>query len=185
MNNDKKDLHAHGDCCHNSHRKSELKPVPVGAEANYICPMHPQVRQKSKGNCPICGMALDLEVISLDEVDNSELQDMMRRFMVLAFLSAPLAFLIMVGHFIPNFSHEWLDSNSSQWVQMLVATPVVLWGGWPFFMRAVDSIKSRSLNMFTLIALGIGVAYIYSLLIIMFPQTASDFFRWYKAGYLF
>lgn len=137
--------------------------------------MHPQVRQKQPGNCPICGMALEPETVSLDEGPDPELVDMTRRFWVAAVLSFPLALVIMGAHLIPGLSHEFLDSQLSKWIQMLMATPVVLWAGWPFFVRAVESVKHKSLNMFTLIALGVGVAYTYSVLITVFPEAAMRF----------
>ncbi|MCE3005331.1 MAG: copper-translocating P-type ATPase [Rickettsiales bacterium] len=137
--------------------------------------MHPQVRQPKPGNCPICGMALEPEKVSLDAAPNHELIDMTRRFWVSAILAAPLALFVMGAHLLPNIPHEWMDSPLSHWLQMLVATPVVLWGGWPFFVRAVDSVRHRSLNMFTLIALGVGVAYIYSLILVLFPQAVAQF----------
>ncbi|MEQ1790213.1 MAG: copper-translocating P-type ATPase [Rickettsiales bacterium] len=167
------------DCCSHKHGHSNIvakQEISVDtADVMYTCPMHPQIRQKGAGSCPLCGMALEPEKISLEKKVDPELVDMTRRFWVAAFLAAPLAFFVMGAHFIPNFPHEWMDSQLSKLLQMLVATPVVLWCGWPFYMRAVASIKHRSLNMFTLIALGVGVAYIYSLIITIFPQAASDF----------
>lgn len=167
----------HGDNC--PHKQTQQKAVtpnaPEGADVIYTCPMHPQIRQKGPGSCPICGMALEPERVSLEEVPDPELTDMTRRFWVAAALSFPLALWVMGAHLIPNFPHEWLESSISRWIQMAMATPVVLWGGWPFFVRAVDSIKQRSLNMFTLIALGVGVAYLYSLLITLFPDAAMRF----------
>jgi len=161
--------------CHHHSSAAPTKEIEQSADIIYTCPMHPQVRQKTAGNCPICGMNLEPEKISLEEKPDPELADMTRRFWVSAVLSAPLAIFVMGAHLIPNFPHAWLESQLSQWIQMLVATPVVLWGGWPFFVRAVASVKNRSLNMFTLIALGVGVAYIYSLIITLFPQAVSQF----------
>ncbi len=140
----------------------------------YTCPMHPQVRQKQPGNCPICGMTLEPETVSLDAGPDPELQDMTRRFWVSALLALPLAIFVMGAHFIPNLPHEWLNSPLTHWIELAVASPVVLWGGWPFFMRAVESVKHRSLNMFTLIALGTGVAYIYSLILTLFPEQVAQ-----------
>ncbi|NBX03762.1 MAG: copper-translocating P-type ATPase [Alphaproteobacteria bacterium] len=137
--------------------------------------MHPQIRQPKPGNCPICGMALEPEKVSLDAAPNHELIDMTRRFWVSVLLAAPLALFVMGAHLIPNIPHAWMDSSLSHWIQMMVATPVVLWGGWPFYVRAVDSVKHRSLNMFTLIALGVGVAYIYSLILTLFPDAVARF----------
>lgn len=167
----------HGEHCKHHQQKTSApkQEIPAGAEVIYICPMHPQVRQPKPGNCPICGMALEPERVSLDAAPNHELSDMTRRFWVSALLSAPLALFVMGAHLLPNIPHEWMDSSLSHWIQMMVATPVVLWGGWPFYVRAVDSIKHRSLNMFTLIALGVGVAYIYSLILTLFPDTIAGF----------
>jgi len=167
----------HGDNCpHKQARQVALKKeIPVGGEVIYTCPMHPQIRQPKPGNCPICGMALEPEKVSLDAAPNHELIDMTRRFWVSVLLAAPLALFVMGAHLIPNISHEWMDSMLSHWIQLLVATPVVLWGGWPFYVRAVDSVKHRSLNMFTLIALGVGVAYIYSLILTLFPGAVAQF----------
>ncbi|MBX7147082.1 MAG: copper-translocating P-type ATPase [Alphaproteobacteria bacterium] len=135
--------------------------------------MHPQIRQKQPGNCPICGMTLEPEKIALDSGPDPELIDMTRRFWVSALLSLPLAIFVMGAHFIPNLPHEWLNSRPTHWIELAIATPVVLWGGWPFFTRAMDSVKNKNLNMFTLIALGTGVAYIYSLLLTLFPEQIA------------
>lgn len=165
-----------GHCCHHKDGQQVAKPeIPAGAEMMYTCPMHPQVRQSKPGNCPICGMTLEPEKISLDAGPSHELKNMTRRFWLSAALSAPLALFVMGAHLIPNFPHAWLNSPMAHVVQMLVATPVVLWGGWPFFTRAVDSVKHRSLNMFTLIALGVGVAYVYSLILTLFPDAVATF----------
>lgn len=170
---------SHGSCCHSKHSHDAApKPAPqiaAGSDVTYICPMHPQVRQKQPGNCPICGMTLEPETVSLDEGPDPELIDMTRRFWVAAVLALPLAVVVMGAHLIPGISHEFLDTPLSRWIQMLIASPVVLWAGWPFFVRARDSIKHKSLNMFTLIALGVGVAYIYSVLITVFPEAAMRF----------
>ncbi len=169
--------HHGGHCSHHKHQPAEAPTTAASEEAGvvYTCPMHPQVRQKQPGNCPICGMALEPETVSLDEGPDPELVDMTRRFWVAAVLSFPLALVIMGAHLIPGLSHEFLDSQLSKWIQMLMATPVVLWAGWPFFVRAVESVKHKSLNMFTLIALGVGVAYTYSVLITVFPEAAMRF----------
>ncbi len=167
-----------GHCCHHEHHASPVAASPEvvqGEGVMYTCPMHPQIRQPKPGNCPICGMALEPEKVSLEAAPNHELIDMTRRFWVSVILAAPLALFVMGAHLIPNIPHEWMDSKLSHWIQMLVATPVVLWGGWPFYVRAVDSIKHRSLNMFTLIALGVGVAYIYSLTLTLFPDAVAEF----------
>jgi Cu+-exporting ATPase len=119
-------------------------------------------------------MALEPETVSLEEGPDPELVDMTRRFWVSAILSLPLALWVMGVHLLPIVPHEWLTSPLTRWVEMAVATPVVVWGGWPFFVRAVDSIRHRSLNMFTLIALGVGVAYLYSVILTVFPHWVAS-----------
>lgn len=173
-----KKMKQEGHCCHHEHHASPVAASPEAAQGEgvmYTCPMHPQIRQPKPGNCPICGMALEPEKVSLDAAPNHELIDMTRRFWVSVLLAAPLALFVMGAHLIPNIPHAWMDSSLSHWIQMMVATPVVLWGGWPFYVRAVDSVKHRSLNMFTLIALGVGVAYIYSLILTLFPDAVARF----------
>ncbi|HCM83943.1 MAG TPA: heavy metal translocating P-type ATPase [Rhodospirillaceae bacterium] len=144
--------------------------------------MHPQIRQNKPGNCPICGMALEPETISAEDETDHELNDMTRRFWVSAVLSAPLAMMVMGTHFIPGLPHGWLELPWARWLQMALATPVVLWGGWPFFVRAYDSIKHRSLNMFTLIALGVGVAYFYSLIVMLLPESGLRLDLYFEAA---
>lgn len=130
----------------------------------YTCPMHPEVRQDHPGSCPICGMALE-PVAAEPEEDNSELRDMMRRFWIGAALAAPVAALAMGAHIWQGLIPERL----SAWIQFLLATPVVLWAGWPFFERGARSLVTRHLNMFTLIALGTGAAYIFSVVSLLVP----------------
>ncbi|HEY0113371.1 MAG TPA: heavy metal translocating P-type ATPase [Allosphingosinicella sp.] len=141
--------------------------VPEGAI--WTCPMHPEIRQVGPGSCPICGMALEPEMPSLEEGPNPELVDMSRRFWISAALSVPLFVLVMGAEL---FGWHWLPMRIAVWVQLALATPVVLWGGWPFFERGWASLKSRNLNMFTLISLGVGVAYTYSLV----ATLGSDLF---------
>jgi len=146
----------------------------VDSEAVYTCPMHPEVRQKGPGNCPICGMALEPEEVSLEEVENPELIDFVRRLKVSVPLTIPLLILAMsdlipgqpVQHMIPG----WVNAS----IQFILATPVVLWGGFPFFERGWSSIKTRNFNMFTLIAMGTGVAYIFSLVGTFYPSIFPD-----------
>src|SRR5437764_1525896 len=125
--------------------------MPVGT--SYTCPMHPEIRQVGPGSCPICGMALEPAEPSLAHGPNEELADMTRRLWIGGALTVPLVALDMGGHFI---------AFHSTWIEPLLGTPVVLWGGWPFFVRGVQSVVRRSLNMFTLIALGTGAAWLYS-----------------------
>src|SRR5437764_196579 len=129
------------------------RPAPAGA--TYTCPMHPEIRQAGPGNCPICGMALEPEEVTLDQGPNHELVDMTRRLWIGGALALPVVVLDMGGHFFA------LPHGLSPWIQLLFATPVVLWAGWPFFVRGAQSV-TRSLNMFSLIALGTGTAWLYS-----------------------
>ena len=131
-------------------------PQPVAPGATFTCPMHPEVRQIGPGSCPICGMALEPEEISLDQGPNEELADMTRRLWIGGALALPVVALDMGGHFFA------LPHTLSSWIELLFATPVVLWAGWPFFVRGAQSVARRSLNMFTLIALGTGTAWLYS-----------------------
>ena len=135
----------------------------------YTCPMHPQIEQDHPGNCPICGMALEPKnVVAGGEEENAELRDMTRRFWLGAALGFPV-FLVAMWHIVPGAPH-WVQGDFSRWTQFVLSTPVVLWCGWPFFERGWQSILNRSLNMFTLIAIGIGAAYFYSAIVMLFPQ---------------
>jgi Cu+-exporting ATPase len=147
--------------------------VPEGTI--YTCPMHPQIRQVGPGNCPICGMALEPEVASLDAPPNPELADMTRRFWIGLALSVPPVVLEMGGHLVGG--HGLIEQSLSNWIQLAFATPVVLWAGWPFFMRGWQSLVTRNLNMFTLIAMGTGVAYVYSLIGTVAPDIFPATFR--------
>jgi P-type Cu+ transporter len=141
----------------------------------YTCPMHPQIRQVGPGSCPICGMALEREVASLDAASNPELADMTRRFWIGLVLSLPVVVLEMGGHLVG--AHGWIDQTLSNWIQFVFATPVVLWAGWPFFVRGWQSLVTRNLNMFTLIAMGTGVAYVYSVVGTVAPDIFPATFR--------
>lgn len=147
--------------------------VPEGTI--YTCPMHPQIRQVGSGSCPICGMALEPEVASLDAPPNAELADMTSRFWVGLVLSVPAVVLEMGGHLVGG--HGWVDQTLSNWIQLVFATPVVLWAGWPFFVRGWQSLVTRNLNMFTLIAMGTGVAYVYSVIGTVVPESFPATFR--------
>jgi P-type Cu+ transporter len=143
-------------------------PLAPAARTEYVCPMHPQIVRSEPGNCPICGMALEPRVSTSAEVD-PELIDMTRRFWISVALTAPIFVMAMVYEFAPQMLAGLIEGRSLQWLELVLATPVVLWGGWPFFERGWASIVNRSLNMFTLIALGVGVAWIYSVIGVLFP----------------
>ena len=155
-----------------------LEPVDVTpiTKVEWTCPMHPEIVRDAPGACPICGMALEPRTVTLEE-RNPELDDMTRRFWWSAGISAPiLAF--MVSEFVPGqplqqmLPHGWLN-----WLLLALASPVVLWGGWPFFVRGWASVANRHLNMFTLIALGVGAAYAYSVVTTLAPGLFPDSFR--------
>ena len=153
------------------------QPPPPAAPAGtiYTCPMHPQVRQVGPGACPICGMALEPELVSADSGPNPELADMTRRFWLGLVLTLPVFTLEMGGHLTGLMMR--LSGQTSAWIQFALATPVVLWAGWPFFERGARSLVTRNLNMFTLIAMGVGVAWIYSVVATVAPQVFPPAFR--------
>ena len=157
-----------------------LEPEGIPAPATkteYTCPMHPEIVRDEPGNCPICGMALEPRTVTLDAEENRELQDMTRRFWISTLLTAPLV-MVAMGKMIPDGSFAGLGSpRALVGLELLLATPVVLWGGWPFFERGWQSLVNRSLNMFTLIALGVGVAYGYSTVAVLFPALFPAAFR--------
>jgi len=157
-------------CCHTA-SPSVASHVPAPRDAFYICPMHLQVRQKGPGTCPICGMALEPEVATGGDEENGELSDMRRRFWIGVALSAPVVVLEMGTHLLD------ISGSVSNWIQLVFATPVVLWAGWPFFQRGWASLVSRNLNMFTLIALGTGVSWLYSLIATLAPDIFPSTFR--------
>lgn len=175
--------HAHDDHHqehdHEHHHQVAEKQVPppavLGEGTVYTCPMHPQVRQIGPGNCPICGMALEPEVATLETGPSPELVDMSRRFWIGLVLSIPVLALEMGGH-LTNL-HMILGPKTSNWLQMVLATPVVLWAGWPFFERGWKSLVTRHLNMFTLIAMGTGAAWVYSVVATVAPGVFPDTFR--------
>jgi Cu+-exporting ATPase len=146
--------------------EAAAEPVPEGTI--YTCPMHPEIRQVGPGPCPICGMALEPDIITADAAPNPELADMTRRLWVGLALAAPVFILEMGGHLFGL--HHLIDPTISNWLQFALATPVVLWAGWPFFERGWKSIQTRNLNMFTLIAIGTGVAWLYSVVATFFPE---------------
>lgn len=157
-----------------------LEPLTVGpptTRTEYICPMHPEVVQAEPGSCPICGMALEPRVASGEEESNPELMDMTRRFWISLALTAPV-FLMAMSEMLPGQPlQHLLPASMLMWLQFALATPVVLWGGLPFFQRGWASILNRSLNMFTLIAIGTGTAYMYSVFATLFPDFFPASFR--------
>ncbi len=153
-----------------------LEPV-VMAATEWVCPMHPEIVRKMPGTCPICGMALEPRQASESGDENPELRDMMRRFRVSLALTVPVLFLAM-GGLIPGFALETLvPHRAGGWIELALASPVVLWGGWPFFLRGWRSLLTRHLNMFTLIALGVATAYFYSVVAVVAPDIFPDSFR--------
>ncbi|PXX15141.1 Cu+-exporting ATPase [Nitrosomonas ureae] len=179
------DEHTYYFCSAHCHDKFVATPdiylagkIPIEESASdtiYTCPMHPQIRQTGPGSCPLCGMALEPAEISLDDAPNSELVDMTRRFWISLMLTTPVFILEMGDHLI-GLAHL-ISAQISNWVQLSLATPVVLWAGWPFFVRGWQSIRNRALNMFTLIAMGTGVAWIYSIVATVAPDLFPDAFR--------
>jgi Cu+-exporting ATPase len=153
-------------------------PPPIDAAEGTIwtCPMHPQIRQDHPGACPICGMALEPETVSAEAGPSPELADMTRRFWIGLVLALPVLLLEMGGHFIPAL-HELVSPRLSTWLQLALATPVVLWAGSPFFQRGWVSVRTRNLNMFTLIAMGVGVAWLYSVVATAAPSIFPAAFR--------
>jgi P-type Cu+ transporter len=151
-------------------------PALPATRREYTCPMHPQIVRPEPGNCPICGMALEPRMVTVEE-DNPELRDITRRFWISLALTAPLLAIAMGSMLWP---HAFMASSwnlALPWLELLLATPVVLWGGWPFFQRGWASVVNRSTNMFTLIAMGTGVAYVYSVVATLFPQIFPASFR--------
>jgi len=160
-------LHQHHD------QAAHIDEIPAGTI--YTCPMHPEVRQDRPGNCPICGMALEPVIATGGHVHNLELADMSRRFWIGLVLSVPVVLLGMAAE--PLGLNRIIPATASQWIQFGFATPVVGWAGWPFFRRAWASLVSRHLNMFTLISLGTGVAWVYSVVATVFPHLFPAAFR--------
>jgi Cu+-exporting ATPase len=151
------------------------EPEPVIEGAIYTCPMHPEIRQEGPGSCPICGMALEPDMPSADTGPNPELVDFTRRFWIGLVLTLPVFVLEMGAHVVG--AHKWVDPTLSNYIQFALATPVVLWAGAPFFVRGWQSIVTRNLNMFTLIAIGTGVAYAYSVVATFAPGAFPETFR--------
>jgi hypothetical protein len=147
-----------------------LEPAgpPMAARTEYVCPMHPEVVQDQPGNCPKCGMALEPRTVQTEE-DDSELRDMSRRFWGSAVLAVPVFLSAMAAELWPEEVAAIIDPKLRQWLELILATLAVLWGGWPFYVRAVRSLITRNLNMFTLIALGVSVAWVYSVVAVLLP----------------
>lgn len=143
--------------------------------AIWTCPMHPEIQRPVPGSCPICGMALEPVMPTANQGPSGEYRDMVRRFWIGLVLALPVLAIEMGGHL--TGLHEWLGRQTGNWIQMALATPVVLWAGWPFFKRAWTSLKTRSLNMFTLIAMGTGVAWAYSMVAVLAPKIFPAAFR--------
>jgi P-type Cu+ transporter len=149
----------------------------IAEGAIYTCPMHPEIRQVGPGSCPICGMALEPEEVSLDSAPDPEYIDMRRRFWVSTIFTIPL-FIYAMGDLIPGQPFaDLIEPAWAQWLQLIIATPVVLWGAWPFFVRGVQSIRTMNLNMFTLIGLGVFVAYAFSVVATVAPQIFPPAFH--------
>ena len=157
-----------------------LEPLTFSApqtKTEYTCPMHPEIVRETPGSCPICGMALEPRTVTSVDDENPELRDMRRRFWISVALSLPV-FLIGMSDLIPGQPlQNMISPNSLTWIQLVLASPVVLWCGWPFYVRAWQSLVNRSLNMFTLIGLGISVAYVYSLVATLLPDAFPHSFR--------
>ena len=144
--------------------------------AEYTCPMHPEIRQAGPGACPICGMALEPVLVTADTGPSAELTDMTRRFWVGLVLAVPV-FLVEMGTHLSDGLSDVISPTATNWIQLVLATPVVLWAGWPFFVRGWASVRTRNLNMFTLIAMGTGVAWLYSVIATLAPGVFPDQFR--------
>lgn len=147
-----------------------------GETVEYTCPMHPEIRQDGPGTCPICGMALEPVIVTADTGPSEELRDMTRRFWVGVVLSIPVVILGMGRDLVP-WLHDNISATASAWTQLVLATPVVLWAGWPFFVRGWASVRTRNLNMFTLIAMGTGVAWLFSVVATVAPGIFPAAFR--------
>ena len=176
----RQDQHEHAHHHHGDHAQDpSIPPASAGGEMSkatiYTCPMHPQIRQNGPGNCPICGMTLEPEMPVAAEHGSDEYADMFRRFWIGLTLSLPVLALEMGGHL--TSLHSVLMPQTSNWIQLALATPVVLWAGWPFFERGWRSILSRHLNMFTLIAMGVGVAWLFSVIATVLPGIFPETFR--------
>ncbi|RBO98678.1 heavy metal translocating P-type ATPase [Pseudochrobactrum asaccharolyticum] len=177
------EYHFCSDSCHSKFKADPEKyltaqsaAAPTIKGAQYTCPMHPEIIRDEPGSCPICGMALEPVMPSLDDGPNPELVDFTRRFWVSAICSVPLL-IITMGPMVGLSVREWIGEQTALWLEFLLATPVVLWAALPFFKRGVDSFKNRSPNMWTLIMIGVGAAYLYSVVAVLFPEMFPHSFR--------
>jgi len=179
---------AHSDHACNHHSNGDTKAsgddlrynkVPAGYEGTvYTCPMHPQVRQTKPGACPLCGMGLEVESAAVgDEGPNPELVDFTRRFWVALVFSIPLLILSMTPYLGIMAVRDFFGERMSMWIELVLATPVILWSGWPFFTRGYNSFRTMNLNMFSLIGMGVGAAYIFSIVAVLMPGIFPDGFR--------
>ncbi len=169
--------HEHGSHhARGSEAGAEPPPPGEGEAVEYTCPMHPEIRRPGPGSCPICGMALEPVMVSVDSGPSEELRDMTRRFWVGVALSIPVVILGMGRDLIP-WLHDAVPATTSAWLQLVLATPVVLWAGWPFFTRGWASVRTMKLNMFTLIAMGTGVAWLFSVVATVAPGIFPEAFR--------
>lgn len=163
---------AHAGCHHQMHDVSkQSNPISTSESVIYTCPMHLEIQLPKPGICPLCGMALETMVVTASPAHNPDYLDMHRRFWLSLVLTLPVFIMEMSGHW------QLFATHFSVWAQMALATPVVLWGGWPFFQRGIQSLKTGHLNMFTLVALGIGVSWIYSMVATLFPNLFPPAFR--------
>ena len=163
---DTRDHSGHRPGCHHHANATSQKSAAPGSQ--WTCPMHPEIVRDGPGACPICGMALEPMTPTAGDGPNPELHDMKRRFVFGVLLSLPLLIIEMGGHFFGV--DRFIPPTINPWIQMALATPVVLWAGWPFFERGAASVKNRSLNMFSLIALGTGAAWGYSMVAAIAPS---------------
>ncbi|HEY2878574.1 heavy metal translocating P-type ATPase [Nocardioides sp.] len=167
---------ADSDHASQGHQPVGGQAVPDGEVAEWTCPMHPEIRRAGPGTCPICGMALEPVMVTADTGPSEELRDMTARFWVSVALSIPVVILSMGRDLIAPL-HDAVSESASTWLQLALATPVVLWAGWPFFVRGWTSVKTRNLNMFTLIAMGTGVAWLFSVIATVAPGIFPEAFR--------
>ena len=162
---------------HQGHVHAVPPPIAAAGKGRWTCPMHPQIIRDAPGSCPICGMALEPMDVGVETGPSPELIDMRRRFRIGAALAVPLLILEMGAHFPGLNLHHYIPAQVSVWIQFVIGSPVVLWGGWPFFERGWASVRNRSLNMFSLIVLGVGAAYLYSLFATFAPGLFPDALR--------